>query len=61
MFGLGIQELLIILVIVLILFGSKKLPELSRSMGEAMKELRKGFSESPDKEDHKKTAKKEDE
>ena len=55
------QELLIILVIVLVLFGSKKLPELSRGIGEAMKELRKGFSESPDKEDQKKTAKKDEE
>ncbi len=61
MFGLGIQELLIILVIVLILFGSKKLPELSRSIGEAMKELRKGFSEGSDKDSHKKTAKRDEE
>lgn len=61
MFGLGMQELLIILVIVLVLFGSKKLPELSRGIGEAMKELRKGFSEGSDKDDHKKTAKKDEE
>ncbi len=34
-------ELLIILAIVLLLFGSKKLPELSRSLGESVKELKK--------------------
>ncbi len=45
MFGLGTQELLLILAIVLLLFGGKKLPELSRSMGQAIKELRKGFTD----------------
>ena len=33
MFGLGYQELLIILVIVLLLFGAQKLPELARGLG----------------------------
>jgi sec-independent protein translocase protein TatA len=42
--GIGTPELLVILVIVLLLFGSKKLPELSRSLGTSMKELRKGMS-----------------
>lgn len=42
---LDMPELLIILVIVLLLFGGKKLPELSKSIGQSMKELRKGFSE----------------
>jgi len=44
MFGIGIQELLVVLVIVLILFGGKKLPELSRSIGEAIRELRRGIT-----------------
>ena len=35
-------ELIIILAIVLLLFGGKKLPELSKSLGESMRELRKG-------------------
>lgn len=43
MFGIGIPELLVVLVIVLILFGGKKLPELSRSIGEAIRELRRGI------------------
>ena len=41
---LGAPELIIILVILLLLFGSKKLPELSKSLGESMHELRKGVS-----------------
>ena len=43
MFGkLGFGELLVVLVIVLVLFGPKKLPELARGMGEAVKEFKKG-------------------
>lgn len=41
---LGAPELIIILAIVLLLFGGKKLPELSRSLGTSMRELRKGMS-----------------
>jgi sec-independent protein translocase protein TatA len=45
MFGLGYQELMIILVIVLLLFGAQKLPELARGLGKSMSEFRKGQSE----------------
>src|SRR5207244_6859197 len=45
MFGLGYQELLIILVIVLVLFGANRLPELARSLGSSMKEFKKGVNE----------------
>lgn len=41
---LGAPELIIILAIALLLFGGKKLPELSRSLGTSMRELRKGMS-----------------
>jgi sec-independent protein translocase protein TatA len=45
MFGLGYQELLIILVIVLILFGANRLPELAKSLGSSVKEFKKGVDE----------------
>jgi sec-independent protein translocase protein TatA len=47
LFDLGAPELIIILAIVLLLFGGKKLPELSRSLGTSMRELRKGMSGEP--------------
>ena len=44
MFGLGFQELLVILAIVLVLFGGAKLPELSKNIGQTLREIRKGLS-----------------
>lgn len=41
----GAPELLIILVVVLVLFGGAKLPELARSLGKAKKEFQKGIDE----------------
>ena len=43
--GLRAPELLIILVVVLLLFGAKKLPGLARSIGTSAKEFRKGVEE----------------
>lgn len=43
MFG-KTEELLIVFLIILLLFGSKKVPQLARSLGESVKEVRKSFS-----------------
>lgn len=42
MFGLGYQELLLIFVVLLVLFGAQKLPDLARSLGSSIKEFKKG-------------------
>jgi sec-independent protein translocase protein TatA len=50
-FGIGdfsTVDLLIILAVILLLFGGKKLPELSRSLGTSMKELRNGMKDTGD-------------
>jgi sec-independent protein translocase protein TatA len=44
MFDIGLPELIIILVILLLLFGAKQLPKLSRSIGESARELRDGLT-----------------
>ncbi|MBU0572191.1 twin-arginine translocase TatA/TatE family subunit [Patescibacteria group bacterium] len=49
MFGIGVQELVVVLVIVLVLFGGKKLPELSKGLGEAIKNIRMGFGDDENK------------
>ena len=41
MFGLGFQEILLILVILFLLFGVKKLPEIGEGLGKTLKEIRK--------------------
>lgn len=45
MFGLGFGELLIILIIVVLMFGGKKLPQLGASLGESIKNFKKGMKE----------------
>lgn len=42
----GGQEMIIVLVLVLVLFGGKKIPELMRGLGKGMGELQKGLEES---------------
>ena len=50
MFGLGSVELVILAGILVLLFGSKKIPELARSIGEAIRIFRKGFSDEDEKD-----------
>ena len=45
MFGLGLPELLIILVVVLILFGAAKLPQIGSGLGRAIRDFKKGIRE----------------
>jgi sec-independent protein translocase protein TatA len=56
MAGLGATELIIILAVVLLLFGSTRLPKLARSLGQASKEFKQGVNEGARDEDDKKDA-----
>jgi len=51
MFGLGVTELVIIMVIVVILFGASKLPEIGKGVGEAIMNFKKSTSDSPEIDD----------
>ncbi|MEP7167534.1 MAG: twin-arginine translocase TatA/TatE family subunit [Candidatus Woesebacteria bacterium] len=57
MLGIGFEELIVVLIIILVLFGGKKLPELSRSIGESIKELRKGLTDPIDEKPKNKKSK----
>jgi sec-independent protein translocase protein TatA len=46
---IGTGEILLILVIVLVLFGPKKLPELARAVGKSVKAYKEGMEEKPKK------------
>ena len=41
MFGIGMSELLVILVILLVLFGAARLPEMGKALGKSIKEFKK--------------------
>lgn len=43
--GIGRTELLVILVVILLLFGARKVPELARALGRSLKEFKKGREE----------------
>ena len=50
MFGIGMQELLLILIVVLLIFGANKLPEIGGGLGRAIRNFRRASSE-PDEID----------
>ena len=50
MFGIGTQELLIIFILILIIFGAKRLPALGSGLGKAIRNFKQGVSE-PDEID----------
>ncbi len=45
MFDIGIQELIVVFIVALLVFGPKRLPELGRTLGKFMLEIRKGLNE----------------
>ena len=48
MFGIGTQEILIIALIILLLFGGRKIPELMRGLGKGIKSFKDGMKEVDD-------------
>ena len=48
MFGLGMPELLVILVIILIIFGAGKLPQIGEGLGKGIRNFRKATTKQPD-------------
>jgi sec-independent protein translocase protein TatA len=55
-FGIGIWEILILLLVLLLVFGPKRLPEMGRSLGKGMREFKDSISGKDDDRDHVQTA-----
>ncbi len=58
--NIGWQEILLILLIALLLFGAKKIPDLAKSLGKGIREFKKGLSEIESPEEEKKDKKPDD-
>lgn len=50
MFGLGVPELMVILVIALVIFGPSKLPQIGSGLGKAIRDFKKGVTEKEEEE-----------
>ena len=50
-FGIGIWELLILLLVLLLVFGPKRLPEMGRQLGKGMREFKESLNGESDRED----------
>jgi len=60
MFGLGTQELVIILVIVMVIFGAGKLPQVGGALGKGIRNFKKGVNEDEEAEELKRVEEKDE-
>ena len=57
MFGLGVQELIIIFLIIMVLFGAKKLPEMGKGLGRGIREFKRASEQAVDDDNDDETPK----
>jgi sec-independent protein translocase protein TatA len=51
MFGVGLQELMVIFLIMMVLFGAKRLPDIGRDLGKGLREFKRATEQRADEED----------